>query len=99
MSFSRWLRVAVQAGEPGRSRKGRRRGVRTWFRDLRVSRKLLVVIMVHLLHASVLLVVTAYGMKALSASRAYVEGEGLWSKAEKEGTLHLIAYAASGDES
>lgn len=70
-----------------------------WFRDLRVSRKLLVVICVHLLHAAILLLVTAYGMKALSASRAYVEGEGLWSKAQKEGTLHLIAYSESGDES
>ncbi len=73
--------------------------MRSWFRDLRVSRKLMVVICVHLLHAAILLLVTAYGMKALSASRAYVEGEGLWSKAQKEGTLHLVAYAESGDES
>lgn len=77
----------------------RRRSPRAWFRDLRVSRKLMVVILVHLLHAAILLVVTAYGMKALSASRAYVEGEGLWSKAQKEGTLHLVAYAESGNES
>ncbi|MEK6975686.1 MAG: HAMP domain-containing sensor histidine kinase [Candidatus Thermoplasmatota archaeon] len=76
----------------------RRRSIRAWFRDLRVSRKLMVVIVVHLLHAAILLVVTAYGMKALSASRAYVEGEGLWSKAQKEGTLHLIAYAEGGPE-
>lgn len=68
-----------------------------WFRDLRVSRKLMVVIFVHLLHAGILLVVTAYGMKAMSASRAYVEGEGLWSKAQKEGMLHLVEYASSHD--
>jgi signal transduction histidine kinase len=75
--------------------RGRRRGSRSWFRDLRVSRKLMVVIAVHLLHAAVLLVVTAYGMKALSASRAYVEGEGLWSKAQKDAVYHLTDYAHS----
>ncbi|HLF17229.1 MAG TPA: HAMP domain-containing protein, partial [Candidatus Thermoplasmatota archaeon] len=75
---------------------GRRK--RHWFRDLRISRKLTIAIVVHLLHATVLLVVTAYGMKALSASRAYVEGEGLWSRAEKTAVLELQAYAKSGDE-
>ncbi len=77
------------------SRPGR---LRRWFRDLRVSRKLLVAILVHLLHAGVLLAVTAYGMQALSASRAYVEGEGLWSKAEKEATLELLQYIEDGNE-
>lgn len=89
----------MPASPEGTRRAKKRRGLRTWFRDLRVSRKLSVVILVHLLHAAILLIVTAYGMKALSASRAYVEGEGLWSKAQKEGTLHLIAYSESGNES
>lgn len=34
----------------------------------------------------------------LSAGRAYVGGEGLWSKAEKDATLYLIKYAISHDE-
>lgn len=80
------------------SPRPKRRRLRTWFRDLRLSRKLLIVILVHLLHASVLLGVTAYGMKAISASRAYVEGEGLWGKAEKEGIIQLTAYVQNGDE-
>jgi signal transduction histidine kinase len=35
----------------------------------------------------------------LSAARAYVGGEGLWAKAQKEATLHLLSYAGSRDES
>lgn len=70
-----------------------------WLQNLRVSRKLAVVITVHLLHAAILLVITAYGLKALDGSRAYVEGEGLWSKAQKDATLHLLHYADGGNES
>ena len=41
---------------------------------------------------------TAYSLKAVDASRAYVGGEGLWSKAEKEAVLSLLLYADTGDE-
>ncbi|HJU70494.1 MAG TPA: EAL domain-containing protein [Paucimonas sp.] len=37
-------------------------------------------------------------MDILSATRAYVEGEGLWSKAQKDATFHLNRYADSHDE-
>jgi signal transduction histidine kinase/ActR/RegA family two-component response regulator len=33
----------------------------------------------------------------LSAARAYVGGEGLWSKAQKDATYYLVRYAGSGD--
>lgn len=80
-----------------------RRPPRTWFgrklQDLRISRKLAVVIVVHMLHATVLLGLTAYGVKAVDASRAWVDGEGFWSKAQKEAVVQLLAYADSGNES
>lgn len=72
--------------------------VAKWLANVRVSRKLALVISVHLLHAIVLLVLTAYAMNALIAARAYVEGEGAWSKAEKEAVLYLMQYADTGDE-
>ncbi|MHB8632784.1 MAG: sensor histidine kinase [Thermoplasmatota archaeon] len=66
---------------------------------MRISRKLAVVITVHLLHATVLLALTYYGVKAVDASRAWVDGEGFWSKAQKESVVQLLDYARSGDAS
>lgn len=37
-------------------------------------------------------------MSILSAARAYVGGEGLWSKAQKEAVWHLIRYAETRDQ-
>jgi len=90
------LAKAAAPERPAAPRRPRTR-VGRWLQNLRISRKLAVVIMVHLLHATILLVLTSYGLKALDASRAYVEGEGLWSKAQKDATLHLLLYADSGD--
>ncbi len=42
-------------------------------------------------------VATYFGFETLSAVRAYVGGEGLWSKAQKDASYHLIRYARSGD--
>ncbi len=69
-----------------------------WLQNMRISRKLAVVITVHLLHATVLLGVTAFGVKAVDASRAWVDGEGFWSKAQKESVIQLLAYSESGNE-
>lgn len=58
-----------------------------------------------LLVAAVLIVVTtslvgfaAFGLEALSEVRAYVGGEGLWSKAQKDAAFHLARYATTRDE-
>lgn len=40
----------------------------------------------------------ALSMRIMSGMRAYVGGEGLWSKAEKGAVDSLVRYAASGDE-
>ena len=38
-----------------------------------------------------------YGFGLLSSTRAYVSGESLWSKAQKDAVLHLQKFAASQD--
>ncbi|QXD14604.1 response regulator [Rhodocaloribacter litoris] len=45
-----------------------------------------------------LLAVTFVSLRAIDATRAYVAGNSLWSKAQKSAVLHLARYAASGDE-
>lgn len=47
---------------------------------------------------AVLLVLVDATMENLSAGRAYVGGEGLWSKAQKDAVYHLLRYAGSGAE-
>lgn len=45
-----------------------------------------------------LLVVANLGMDVLTSMRAYVGGEGLWSKAQKDAVLYLIRYGKSRSE-
>ncbi len=47
---------------------------------------------------AMLLLLVAGSMETLSAGRAYVGGEGLWSKAQKDAVHHLLYYARSFDE-
>src|SRR5262245_61683499 len=51
-----------------------------------------------LLAVCLLLFVSATSLWLLSASRAYVGGESLWSKAQKEAVLHLLHFARTGEE-
>lgn len=46
----------------------------------------------------ILSVLAILGIGLQSSVRAYVGGEGLWSKAEKDATIELAAYLASGKE-
>src|SRR5580700_607356 len=46
-----------------------------------------------------MMVLASGSMWVLSAVRAYVAGEGLWSKAQKDAVLHLRLYGESGDPS
>ncbi len=46
---------------------------------------------------ALLLAIAAANLWTLSALRAYVNGEALWSKAQKEAVLHLEHYARTGD--
>lgn len=66
----------------------KRRDVRSL---LRVTWPLLVAIVC-------LIVFGAVGLRLLGAARAYVAGESMWSKAQKEATIHLDQFALTGDE-
>ena len=45
-----------------------------------------------------LLFLSFQSMEILGAARAYVGGEGIWSKAQKNALLHLLRYSRTGDE-
>ena len=47
---------------------------------------------------ALLLLLASQGFEILSASRAYVGGEGLWSKAQKDAVNHLLRYAYGREE-
>ena len=69
------------------------------FRRLPVATKLLIIVAVF-----VAIVICVFGLgvlrsEILTATRAYVGGEGLWSKAEKRAALSLTKYAESHAES
>src|SRR5688572_20019649 len=62
------------------------------------QRRLLLLVAPVVLVVAALLVLVAAAMETLSAGRAYVGGEGLWSKAQKDAVHHLQRYARSFDE-
>lgn len=57
------------------------------------------VVAVFVITSLVLLLLSFTGTQVLSAVRAYVEGEALWSKAQKDAVYHLRKYADHGRES
>ena len=61
-------------------------------------RRMLLLILPLVALVTALLLLTAASMETLSAGRAYVGGEGLWSKAQKDAVHHLLYYARSFDE-
>jgi len=69
-----------------------------WLREHTVQNKFNVIIAVILLVLLFGVVNFWFGLKVMSSIRAYVGGEGLWSKAQKDAALSLVTYANSGDE-
>ncbi|MBI3045589.1 MAG: GGDEF domain-containing protein [Betaproteobacteria bacterium] len=61
------------------------------------SRLLLMLLPLVTIVACLLLLVVA-SMEVLSIGRAYVGGEGLWSKAQKDAVYYLVRYARSREE-
>src|SRR5690242_19532498 len=47
---------------------------------------------------AVLMALAALSMAVFSAGYAYIHGEGLWSKAQKDAVYSLLRYSRSGDE-
>jgi len=69
-----------------------------WFRDISIAKKLYFTVGIMALLIAIELVVLFFAINTLSSVRAYVGGEGLWSKAQKDGMYHLFKYARTRDE-
>lgn len=69
--------------------------IRKAFLHMPVSRKLTAILWVFVTIVIVLSILSYEAIETLSAARAYVGGEGLWSKAQKEAVHSLVRYAAS----
>jgi two-component system cell cycle sensor histidine kinase/response regulator CckA len=69
------------------------------FRRLPIARKILVIVGVFVVIVISVFFLGVFRSEILSGVRAYVGGEGLWSKAEKRAVLSLTQYAASHSES
>src|ERR1700733_55461 len=69
-----------------------------WFRNIPIARKLYFTVGTMALLIGVELFVLFFSLHTLSSLRAYVGGEGLWSKAEKDAVFHLYQYGVSRNE-
>jgi hypothetical protein len=67
-----------------------------WFA---MSKRMLLIVSPFLAIVAVLVWLAIISMDILAAGRAYVEGESLWSKNQKEAVFHLIRFATTGAES
>lgn len=70
----------------------------SWWRNLSVARKLYVVVGVMALLIATELFTLLFAMNTLSAVRAFVGGEGIWSKAQKDAMVEIENYVRTGDE-
>jgi PAS domain S-box-containing protein len=68
---------------------------RKLFLDLPIARKLVVILWLFLVIVIGLLDLSYETIQNLSAARAYVGGEGLWSKAQKQAVYDLLQYSIS----
>lgn len=66
--------------------------------DLSIVRKFLLIFITFSLIVLILLAVNYFGMTVLSDVRAYVTGEGLWSKAQKDAVYYLTRYLIYEDQ-
>jgi PAS domain S-box-containing protein len=69
-----------------------------WFRNVSIARKLYFTVGTMALLIGVELFVLLFCLNTLSSLRAYVGGEGLWSKAQKDAAFHLYKYGVSRTE-
>jgi len=70
----------------------------SWFKDISIAKKLYFTVGVMALLIGVELFMLFFSIHTLSSVRAYVEGEGLWSKAQKDASYHLLRYGIWQDE-
>src|SRR5438045_401080 len=72
---------------------------RNWrLSNLSIPKKISLIIAIFLAINIALLFAANFGMSVLSDVRAYVGGEGLWSKAQKDAVYYLMRYTIFHDE-
>lgn len=69
-----------------------------WFKNISIAKKLYFTVGVMALLIGIELFTLFFSIHTLSSVRAYVEGEGLWSKAQKDASYHLLRYGVWHDE-
>ncbi|HTA61755.1 MAG TPA: ATP-binding protein [Bacteroidia bacterium] len=69
-----------------------------WFKNISIAKKLFFTVGVMALLIGVELFALFFSIHTLSSVRAYVEGESLWSKAQKDASYHLLKYGVWQDE-
>jgi len=75
-----------------------KKSVFRWFRDISIAKKLYFTVGIMALLIAVELAVLFFSINTLSSVRAYVGGEGLWSKAQKDALYQLLKYARTHNE-
>lgn len=69
-----------------------------WFKDISIAKKLYFTVGIMATLIAIELIVLFFSIHTLSSVRAYVGGEGLWSKAQKDALYQLLKYARTHDE-
>src|ERR1700741_1986245 len=72
--------------------------IRKWLRNVSIKQKLFFVVSIMALLIAVELFTLWFAVRTLSSVRAYVGGEGLWSKAQKDAGYYLQKYGHTRDE-
>jgi PAS domain S-box-containing protein len=69
-----------------------------WFRNVSIAKKLYFTVGLMALLIAIELGALVFSINTLSSVRAYVAGEGLWSKAQKDAMYQLLKYGRTRDE-
>jgi PAS domain S-box-containing protein len=69
-----------------------------WFRDVSIAKKLYFTVGIMALLIAIELAALIFSINTLSSVRAYVAGEGLWSKAQKDAMYQLLKYGRTRNE-
>jgi PAS domain S-box-containing protein len=69
-----------------------------WFKNISISKKLYFVVGIMAFLIAAELFILWFSLSTLSSVRAFVGGEGLWSKAQKDAIYHLQKYSRTFEE-
>lgn len=75
-----------------------RSSITSWFKNISVTKKIYFVVGIMALLITIELFMLWFSLTTLSSVRAFVGGEGLWSKAQKDAIYNLQKYARTFNE-